>query len=454
MTVDVTDYGATPGDGSDDTTAIRSAANEAAPSGTVYFPSGTYVVGSSNRLPLDFPEDGRWDDLTWKGNDYSDTTIRLAGNQSRFHSIWNVTPSTPITNVTIEQLTIDGNGRNQDYSIGVGVHADDIQGTTRIVDCRFVDWATNGITCDTGDLIINHCEFERCGHAANRLSGRAGHAFALNTHGTVRVENTLFQDMIGTDGDVSTGSGATLTMDRCIGKGRTQYSALLKVNPGPSDVTVRRCMSQDRGTMAFKSNPQSEDIGSIRLDNVLVDGSDRPALDFPAPGTITVVDCAFKNVDRSDMRGVGVYTDGIDWASSGAFSVHNVGSENNGEAVSIRNGSGSISEIAYGGVSGVGSAAGTTLESTTQSEPLSPDIPSEMEIGPRSGSSGSTSDGSTSTDSDTDSGGTDSTTQYGGYTKPAEGSLEWHVPLNENFDNIEQDVRDLAERIAKLEQNN
>jgi hypothetical protein len=146
-----------------------------------------------------------------------------------------------------------------------------------------------------------------------------------------------------------------------------------------------------------------------------------------------------------------VYTDGIDWASSGAFSVHNVGSDNNGKAVSIRNGGGSISKLAYGGVSGVGSASGTTLENTTQADPLSPDVPSEMEIGPRSASD-STED-STTTDSDSDSSGTDSTTQYGGYTKPAEGSLEWHIPLNENFESIEQDVQDLAERIAKLEQN-
>ncbi|WP_424005019.1 right-handed parallel beta-helix repeat-containing protein (plasmid) [Haloarcula salina] len=457
MTVYVTDHGATPDDGTDDTAAIRAAADAAAPAGTVFFPAGTYDVGANSRLPLDFPEDGRWDDLTWKGEDYATTTIRLAGGQTKFHSLWNVTPSTPISNVTIEQLTINGNGRNQDYGIGVGIHADDIQGTTSLIDCRFEDWANTGITCDTGDLVIKRCEFERCGHAAHRISGLAGHGFSLNTDGTVRVEDSVFKNMIGTDGDVMTGSGATLTMDRCIGMGRTEYSALLKINPGPSDVTIRRCISQNRGTMAVKSNPQTDDIGSILLDNVLVDGSDRPALDFPAPGSVTVVDCAFKNVDRSDMRGYGIYTDGIDWSSSGPFSVHNVGSNSDGEAVSIRNGGGTISGLVYDGVSGVGSADGTTLEGATRGDPVSPDVPSLSEIGPVSSSSStdgsSDSDGSTSTDGSTDSGDSTETTDYGGYSKPAAGSLEWHVPLNENFESIEQDVRDLAQRIAELEKN-
>lgn len=64
-------------------------------------------------------------------------------------------------------------------------------------------------------------------------------------------------------------------------------------------------------------------------------------------------------------------------------------------------------------------------------------------VGDSSGSG--TDDGSDSTDS------TDGDTTYGGYRQPAEGTLDWHEPLNQNFADIEADVKDLARRIRDLE---
>ena len=59
----------------------------------------------------------------------------------------------------------------------------------------------------------------------------------------------------------------------------------------------------------------------------------------------------------------------------------------------------------------------------------------------------------TSTD-DTSSDTTDdtSTSTYGGYNTPQAGSNDWHIPLNENFESIEADIQDLADRINNLEQ--
>lgn len=42
------------------------------------------------------------------------------------------------------------------------------------------------------------------------------------------------------------------------------------------------------------------------------------------------------------------------------------------------------------------------------------------------------------------------TREYGGYHQPQPGTLDWHVPLNENFAMIEADVKDLARRIEEL----
>jgi hypothetical protein len=57
------------------------------------------------------------------------------------------------------------------------------------------------------------------------------------------------------------------------------------------------------------------------------------------------------------------------------------------------------------------------------------------------------------------SGGTDQTDDtttkiYGNYDQPAAGTLNWHIPLNENFSNIEADIKDLADRVNQLEGNN
>jgi len=49
MVENVTDHGAVGNGLTDDMDAIRAAADAAGPGGTVYFPSGTYVVGSNRR---------------------------------------------------------------------------------------------------------------------------------------------------------------------------------------------------------------------------------------------------------------------------------------------------------------------------------------------------------------------------------------------------------------------
>ncbi|MFD1597914.1 hypothetical protein [Halobellus rarus] len=63
-----------------------------------------------------------------------------------------------------------------------------------------------------------------------------------------------------------------------------------------------------------------------------------------------------------------------------------------------------------------------------------------------------TVDSGGSTDStDTESGTDDTVSAYGGYSRPDEGTLDWHVPLNDNFASIEEDIKDLAERIEQIE---
>jgi hypothetical protein len=63
-------------------------------------------------------------------------------------------------------------------------------------------------------------------------------------------------------------------------------------------------------------------------------------------------------------------------------------------------------------------------------------------------STSSSDDGTSESTNDTTN---DTTSQYGGYQTPAEGTLDWHVPVNENFEAIEADIKDLAARLDSLE---
>lgn len=74
----------------------------------------------------------------------------------------------------------------------------------------------------------------------------------------------------------------------------------------------------------------------------------------------------------------------------------------------------------------------------------------EINIDSTSESTDDTTTDDTTTDDTSDT--TDSQTQLGGYKKPTVGTLDWHVPLNENFTDIEEDIQSLADRIQNLEE--
>ncbi|GAA0553205.1 hypothetical protein ABNG02_03120 [Halorubrum ejinorense] len=60
-----------------------------------------------------------------------------------------------------------------------------------------------------------------------------------------------------------------------------------------------------------------------------------------------------------------------------------------------------------------------------------------------------TDDGSTDDGSDDSTDGT--TEAIGGYNQPASGTLNWHIPMNENFADIEADLKSLDQRLRNLE---
>ncbi|HEY3377418.1 MAG TPA: LamG-like jellyroll fold domain-containing protein, partial [Armatimonadota bacterium] len=97
----VTAYGATGGDTTDDTTAIQHALNAAAAStgSTVYFPSGTYYISARLTPPSN---------VRWRGQSKATTIIRRAAASTQTALLFG--EITPRSNVEIRELTFDTNG--------------------------------------------------------------------------------------------------------------------------------------------------------------------------------------------------------------------------------------------------------------------------------------------------------------------------------------------------------
>lgn len=116
--LNVKTYGAAGNGSTNDTVAIQNAINAAGASsagdGVVYFPAGTYLVGTSGSsiggrpYSLLLPSN-----VVLKGDSSLTTTIRLANGQN-CEVIR--TGSSTYTNVGIVGLTVDGNDINQNYS--------------------------------------------------------------------------------------------------------------------------------------------------------------------------------------------------------------------------------------------------------------------------------------------------------------------------------------------------
>ncbi|AEM59297.1 hypothetical protein HISP_18990 (plasmid) [Haloarcula hispanica N601] len=466
MAQDVTDHGAV-GDGStDDTAAIRAAADAASPGGTVYFPAGTYLVGSNSPFPLDYPMDGSWDNLTWKGESFGSTVLQMVGGQSRWHMMFRARSSdgSQMTGVRFEQLTMDMNGSQQSGAPGSGwFRVYDGSGTFTMRDCVIKNSLNFGV--QLGDDIagdFKYCQFSRCGDP----DVSAGHALNLNQSSkqTTNISWCLIEDSAGTDidiGDDTTADYQTVIVER------SYFSAGLgavKIDPGNLKTVLRNTYiaGGSRTTRGIKTNNDNYDCGSLELEDVVIENCGGPGIDLGGGGhgTLTLNQVAVRNVENDGMRsfggysGMGIYAEGVDLGTSGTISVHNVSPNNDGIALFFdESSSGSIEEVRHDGTSGIGSLSSVTVGTAAAgSTQLKPDTVAKSEVGPRT--SESTTDGTNESEETTEeTSGSINLGNLGGYNQPAEGVLDWHIPLNENFQSIESDIISLAEKVNELENN-
>lgn len=459
MAENVQDYGAA-GDGqSDDTNAIRTAAAAAGSGGVVYFPAGTYVVGKNSNSPLKY--DDSWGELTFQGEAYDSTTIRLASGHSSWHFLFQ-SESGQFPGARFEQLTLDANKSGNGQAPGSHcLYIENGSGTLTLRDTVVANPINAGVLVqDRMSLDVRYTHFKNCGDP----SRNAAHAVNPNPDSpqTVLIRDTLFQNTAGADIDVgsdSTNKYVTVEVIRCYSEGSPRF---IKLDPENDKTTVRNTRfiggSGAVASLGIVSNNNNYNCGSLELTDVVIERTDYPGIDLgsgtdislPGMDTVTIDNVALIDVDNDNFRSPGKRTSTGLYAEAaqldvGTVSVHDVGSNNDGDALWFWDGaSGTIDELRHDGTSKVGNTDGVTVVSAQAgAAPLTPDVVSISDVGPRASTDSAPSDGT--------SDGSTTTPTYGGYQTPSAGTLDWHVPLNENFQSIEADIQDIAKRLETLE---
>jgi len=439
MVEDIRDHGAAVDGSTDDTDAINSAVDAAAPDGTVYLPEGDILMGSNSRMPVVLSEDEGG--LTIEGAGPAKTNLLMAGGKTDSHFGIYVDPSSgsSISGLRFRNFTLDGQGLEQDYSIGLGIKVtDDGSGPqpVEIRDCVVKDWAVNGIVFEAPGGRVYNSSIVKNGRKREQETGLDGHGLNCDVgdSGTVVADGCLFQDNTGAGAD--NGSGTLRIRNSVID--RCGYA--VKINQDSVEQSVENTLisniQTEPGIYNIPANTASADLV---LNSVVLDTVEMAGVDLPASGSFSGDQIVVKNANQNGSQTAGVMArdEGRSF-NIGEMSVHGtVG----GAAVRFQNSSGSIDRLVHGGNdAGVGDTGGVNVSSVESGDPLSVSVPSVTDVG--AGSSTTEDDGSTA------DGGSNT---YGGYNTPESGTVDWHVPLNENFKDIETDIEDLANRVSNIE---
>ena len=389
--VDVREFGAAADGVTDDTAAIRDALDAIAPAGVVLLPPGEILIDSTESAPsaLTLEEAHRNVAIVGSGAGDRRTRLLMAPGQEEVHYAIHVTAESMRADdeVMLSNLAIDLNASEQS-GVGTAIRTEGAKGTFVMQDCHVTSTRNSGVQLAGGmDADIRYCSFEHNGVDAY------GHAISpnqTNRETATTIRNVYCADQRGVSIDVGTDPDTDkqdVTIERCVLK---NSMGGLKVDPTSATVSVSNTaiLGDERTRIPVKMNPFDFYVGEVRLDNVLIEGGGWPGIDFPNASTLHLRDVAIKNVDNwNEERGIdrgGIRTENVDFGSSGRISIHDVGANNDGLALKLLDGSGSIDTVVHDGTGGLGKTEGVTInEENDGGDPLEPDVPSESEVGPR-----------------------------------------------------------------------
>lgn len=388
---DIRDYGAKIDGKTNDAPAIMRALRAASPGGVVNLPAGDILIDGRDTDYKAIRLNASNKNVTLRGADPESgkTRLVLAPGHDGVHSAVYIgtDPGNSVGTVRLERLTIVGNKRNQGPNPGLGVRTE-AEGTLVMRDCHVTSWLNAGVKLSGGmDADIQYCEFSN-----NGLRDNGGHDVSPNQdrrQTETVIRRTHCRNSGGSSVDVGQTEDTqlqTVLIDECV---LENSPASLKLSTQNKLTTVRRTqmLGSEVTEIPVKVNPTDISIDDLVLEDVLIDGGGWPGIDLPCPGRIRLDNVAIMNVDQ-DNRGRGydrggVFTRNIDFRDSGRVSIHNVGRNNESIALNIEDGAGSIAELVYGNVAGVGKTQGVNVQKTTRGEPLQPNVVARENVGPR-----------------------------------------------------------------------
>jgi parallel beta-helix repeat protein len=223
-TFNVLDFGATADDLSDDSAAIQAAIDAAYElgGGIVYIPAGTFIISGNKADPSQGCVEVR-SNVTLIGEGMGETILKLADNyDARINGLIRTPVSESASNVTIKNLTIDGNRQNNtDHQAGIitGVKANDdgkIHESITISNVEVMNCTGYGVNPHelTYDLVIEDCVSHgngKDGFVADYVVGgiyRDNVAYDNDRHG-INVQNSSNDILLENNIAYNNGNGAT-----------------------------------------------------------------------------------------------------------------------------------------------------------------------------------------------------------------------------------------------------
>jgi hypothetical protein len=286
--LDIRDFGAAVDGVTVDTGAVQDAIEAAETGDNIVFPRGTTLVSGRNNpndAGINITGSSIPEDLTLVGHGV-DSTIRIDGDQPRYHDVVHIEIQDGIRGLTIRNLRMDGNKSEQSHSLGSGSHilmSDGAASDEVPVDVLLEDvWAENsnssGITPHHGGFRINRVTVRNCAkHGMSPDSAWGVHKYDP----PIIIRNSLCVGN-GTEGPGSTYgidcSGGKILVEDTVCEGNAQGT---KTTEQGVQITYRRVRLKNNKKFGYiRAGGRRDGRTLVTFDNVVSEGNGESGFRF------------------------------------------------------------------------------------------------------------------------------------------------------------------------------
>jgi len=387
MPEDVTAYGATPDDSSDDTDAFNAAA-EAAAGGTVYIPEGTFTINSKSArgAAAVHLSDSDVGGTSFVGAGPDKTTVKMEGDHEYTHMAITYAGGEDHDGAIVRDLTLDGNQWNQgprpDGETPPNGFAIIVEGSTQNVsveNCRVKDWATTGGLYQAKGVTVRYCSFLDCGAMVWDRGGWRGHGFNVGNDASSIDEEGLLCEycyFTGSSGTSIDNNGGNFTMRRCYSEDQ-QYA--VKFNDG-TRTTIENCRWRDLSHRGIYTTTDDRFPGGmLELYDVALEDIGWEAIASKLSGSVEGDNVHIDNANHgNNHKGEGIrFKD-----KSVSLSTLCVTNTQHGGVFDATETSGSVNELIHGDNSdGLGETDDISIENETNGKSFTVDAPTAADVG-------------------------------------------------------------------------